>query len=187
MNQFQKKGWGLFPGQQPTEQIYLITRPHWLVLFKQILVWMLFAAIPLIFDTWVLPEFDFLHGSPPQEIINLVKTLYMMFLVAGLFSIWILYYLNYQIVTSERIVDVTQKSLLHHTTSELNLGRIQDVTAQIKGLVGNLFNYGNVYVQTAGEQARFEFDRVPNPHAVQKLILDLCEKLPDEQKIIKEL
>ena len=175
-----------FPGQQPSEQIFLVTRRHWLVLFREVIVWVLFAAIPLIFDAFVLPEFEFLRGSPAEEIINLIKTLYMMFLVAALFSIWILYYLNYQIVTNERIVDVTQKNLLHHTTSELSLGRLQDVTAEVRGVFGNLFNYGNVYVQTAGETARFEFDRVPNPHAVTKLILDLYERLPADRKVIKE-
>ncbi|OGE75638.1 MAG: hypothetical protein A3K06_00595 [Candidatus Doudnabacteria bacterium RIFCSPHIGHO2_01_52_17] len=180
-----QKARGLFPGQQPTERIYLATRPHWVALLKEIAVWLLFAALPIVFDAWILPEFEFLRTSPAQEIVNLIKTIYIMFLVGALFSIWILYYLNYQIITNERIVDVTQKNLLHHTTSELHLDRIQDVTAEISGLFGNLFNYGNVYVQTAGEQTRFVFDRVPRPHSVAKLILDLYERVPSEQKISK--
>ncbi len=175
----------LFPGQQPNEHIYLVTRRHWVVLAKEIAVWFLFVAILLALDNFVVPRYPILLEPPFTQILNLLKTVYLMFLLAGLFSIWILYYLNYQIVTNERIVDVTQKNLLYHTTSELHLSKLQDVTAEIRGVLGNLFNYGNVYVQTAGEMVRFEFDQVPNPHAVAKLILDLYEKLPPEQKIAK--
>ncbi len=174
----------LFPGQQENEQIYLLTRRHWMVLALEILVWLIFVTVLLGFDSFVAPQFSSLEQAPGLQIASLFKTIYLMFLLAALFSIWILYYLNYQIVTNERVVDVTQRNLLHHTTSELHLSRIQDVTAEIKGILGNFFNYGNVYVQTAGETTRFEFDRVPNPHAVAKLILDLYEKLPPEQKIM---
>lgn len=172
----------LFPGQQPQEKICLVTRRHWFVLGKEIGVWLVFASLLPLFDTYILGVFPVLQEPPAREIVNLFKTVYLMFLTAALFSIWILYYLNFQIVTNERVVDVTQKNLLHHTTSELHLGRIQDVTAEIRGIFGNMLNYGNVYVQTAGEATRFEFDSVPNPHAVAKLILDLYEKLPPEEK-----
>lgn len=175
----------LFPGQQANEQICLLTRPHWIVLAGKILIWLLFVAMLVYLDNYLAPNFPLLKVSPYFQIFGLLKIVYLMLLIVALFSIWILYYLNYQIITNERVVDVTQKSLLHHTTSELRLERIQDVTAEIKGLLGNFFDYGNVYVQTAGETVRFEFDRVPNPHNVEKLILDLYEKLPEEQKIIR--
>lgn len=176
----------LFPGQQENEEICLLTRRHWATLVPEIIIWLVFAAIPIWFDLVIVPRFPSLSEGIYLPIFNLVKTVYVMFLVGGLFYIWILYYLNFQIITNERIVDVTQKNLLHHTTSELHLGRIQDVTAEIKGFMGNLFNYGNVYIQTAGEQVRFEFDQVPNPHRIEKLILDLYEKLPAEEKMRTE-
>ncbi|MBI4050673.1 MAG: PH domain-containing protein [Candidatus Doudnabacteria bacterium] len=175
-----------FPGQQADEKIYLVTRRHWAVLAREILIWLIFVVLLLAYDGYVVPRYPVLNQQPYLQIADFVKTVYLMFLLAGLFTIWILYYLNYQIVTNERIVDVTQRNLLHHTTSELHLGRIQDVTAEVKGIFGNLFDYGNVYVQTAGETARFEFDQVPNPHAVEKLILDLYEKLPAEKKVVQE-
>lgn len=176
----------LFPGQQPNEKIYLVTRQHWVVFAQPFAVWLLFVALLMIFDTVAVPRAPFLAQPPVVQIIDLLKSIYLLILMGALFTIWILYYLNFQIVTNERIVDVTQKNLLLHQTAELHLGRVQDVTAEIKGILGNFFNYGNIYVQTAGETARFEFDRVPNPHGVQKLILDLYEQLPPEAKIIKE-
>lgn len=176
----------LFPGQQPDEKIHLITRQHVFVLFKQLAVWLLFVALLILFDNFALTAFPNLQKDPAVQIVNLFKTIYLMFLVAAAFSVWILYYLNVQIVTNERVVDITQKNLLFHTTSELNLARIQDVTAEIKGVFGTFFNFGNVYVQTAGETARFQFDNVADPHHVAKIILDLYEALPPEEKIKPE-
>lgn len=176
----------LFPGQQPQEKICLITRPHWVVLARRLLLWLLFVALLFVADSLVAAQFPFLLTSPYVFIFNLAKTLYLMFLVAGAFSLWILYYLNYQIVTSERIVDITQDNLLSHSLVEFNLARVQDVTAEMKGIWGNLFNFGNVFVETAGEHARFEFNDIPDPHRVAKLILDLYEELPAERRAEKE-
>lgn len=172
----------LFPGQQEHEQILLVTRKHWMVLAKEVAVWLLFVAILMLFDNVVIPHYPILTRAPMIQIVNLVKSIYLMFLVGGIFTIWILYYLNYQIVTNERVVDVDQKSLLHHSTTEVHLSQVEDVTSEIKGFLGNFLNYGHVYVQTAGAKARFEFDYVPNPNAVVKLILDLYAQLPEEKK-----
>ena len=176
----------LFPGQQPDEKICLVTREHWFVLAQRIFVWLIFVVLFVLFNAWAAPNFPFLAEPPAAATVNLFKTIYLMLLVVGLFTVWILYYLNAQIITDQRIVDIAQKNVLFHTTSELNLGRVQDVTAEIKGVFGTFFNYGNVYVQTAGEQARFQFDRVPNPDRVAKQILDLFEALPPEKKVIHE-
>ena len=176
----------LFPGQQVNEQICLSIRAHWLTLVPKTAVWIIFAILPVVLDIYILPAMPILSQSPAIQVVDLLKSLYLMALITALFAIWILYYLNYQIVTNERIVDMTQKNLLYHTVSEVNLSRIQDVTAEIRGVFGTLFNYGNVFVQTAGEMERFKFDDVPDPHRVAKLILDLYEKLPQEQKQLAE-
>ncbi|TSA46415.1 PH domain-containing protein [bacterium] len=175
----------LFPGQQAGEKIYLVTRAHGMVLFVRYLMWLVFVGLLIGFDNYIIPSFPLLSQDPFPSIINMGRTIYLMGLVAGAFALWVLYYLNFQIVTNERVVDMTQKNLLNHTTSELNLNRIQDVTAEVKGFLGTFFDYGNVYVQTAGEVERFEFEKVPHPHAVAKLVLDLYEQLPSEQKQLR--
>lgn len=169
-----------FPGQQPNEKIYLVTRAHWLTLVPKFLVWLFFAALPVIFDGFAVKTQPLLQQETATDIINLFKSIYLMALVIAVFAIWILYYLNYQIITNERVVDMTQKNLLYHTISEVHLSRIQDVTAEIKGIFGTFFDFGYVYIQTAAEKERFVFDNVPNPHYVAKLVLDLYEKLPKE-------
>ena len=126
----------------------------------------------------MVQQFPFLNAPQALKIANLIKSIYLMYLIAGIMTIWILYYLNYQIITNERLVDVDQKNLLYHSTTEIHLAQIEDVSSEIKGILGNLFNYGHVYVQTAGTKTRFEFDYVPDPNAVVKQISDLYQQIP---------
>jgi hypothetical protein len=175
----------MFPGQQEDEEICLVVREHWMVLFFRIAAWLVFVGIMLFLD-WMIDMYaPALRTTPYVTYINLIKSIYLMFLVLGLLIIWVIYYLNVQIVTNKRIVDITQNSLLHHRISELHLSRIEDVTAEVKGILGTFLNYGNVYIQTAAETERFTFNRVPSPTAIEKLILDLYEELPDDQKEFK--
>ncbi len=167
----------LFPGQQPMERIYLITRPHWITLALKLAIWLVFVAVFIFLDAAVFSVLD--QGS--VAVVNVIKSVYLMFLLAGLFTIWILYYLNYQIITNERVVDVDQKNILNRLTSELHLYNLQDVSVEVKGIIATVFDFGTVYIQTAGVKQNFEFEDIPNPHAVAKLILDLYEKLPKDQ------
>jgi hypothetical protein len=175
----------LFPGQQASEKIYLIIRMHWFMLVSKLLAWALFVAILIIGDILIGRFAPSLLVSPYVEYYNLLKSIYVMCLMLGLLIVWVMYYLNVQIVTNERVVDITQTSLLHHTISELHLSNLQDVTGEVKGFFPTFLNFGDVYLQTAGESKRFEFCMVPDPTAVEKLILDLYEKLPAEQKAKK--
>src|SRR3990167_4877239 len=168
-----------FPGQQEGERIHLVTRPHWIILAIKIAIWLFFVVLFALSD-YLAEAIPALTQTPYLSAFNLLKTIYLMFLATALFYIWIIYYLNYKIVTNERVVDVDQRNLLLHTMSELHLSQVQDVTAEIKGFFGNIFDYGSVYVQSAGAKVQFEFENVPNPHAVAKLILDLYEKIPKQ-------
>jgi len=172
----------LFPGQQPEERIYLVLHIHWIVLASRILIWLMFAAFLALGDWLVTTYIPILKTPPYVGYIDLLKSVYVMFLTLGLLIVWVMYYLNIQIITNERVVDITQRSLIHHTISELHLSRIEDVTAEVSGIFGTLLDYGHVYVQTAGETERFIFHQVPNPQAIEKLILDLYEQLPKEEK-----
>ncbi len=172
----------LFSGQQDDEQVFLVLREHWFILATKLFLWFIFVVLLVVAElaiTQYLPE---LREDPYVQFLNLAQTIYLMFLALSLLMIWILYYLNVQYVTNERVVDICQKSLLHHTISELHLNRIQDVTAEVHGLLQTFLDFGNVFMQTAGETERFKFMNVSNPTKISRLILDLYDKLPPEEK-----
>jgi anion-transporting ArsA/GET3 family ATPase len=71
--------------------------------------------------------------------------------------------------------------------------QIQDVNAEVDGFMATLLHFGNVHIQTAGEQPNFVFESVPHPYEVSKKILDLHEvylarkERESEDSIEKEL
>ncbi len=172
----------LFPSQLDDERIYLVVREHWVLLFGKLLIWLAFAAVLLAFEHYgpiYLPGyFDGQTGS----IVRLFFQVYTIFLALSLFIIWLLYYLNIQVITNVRVVDIDQTGLFSHVVSELHIEKIEDVTSETRGIFGTLFNFGNVYIQTAGTKERFVFDNVPQPAVIEKTILDLYEKLPDKKE-----
>jgi ABC-type multidrug transport system fused ATPase/permease subunit len=166
----------LFPSQQEGETVYLVLREHWVYLFLKILVWFFFAVVLVIFNRFANQYVPNLFLDRVGDITKLFTQIYTMFLALSLFLIFVVYYLNVQIITNIRIVDIDQVGLFSHRISELHIDKIEDVTSEVDGILGTLFNYGNVFIQTAAAVDQFEFSNIPNPAAVEKLILDLYEK-----------
>ncbi len=172
----------LFPNQLEGEKVYLIVRQHWFVFFKKVLIWLLFAFMLLLFRRFGAQNVPGLFEGEIGEVTRLFMQVYTLFLILSLFIIWLLYYLNVQIITDKRIIDIDQVGLFFHEVSELHIENIEDVTSDVSGLLGTLFNYGMVYVQTAASKERFEFDLVPNPSDINKLLLKIYKNLPHYAK-----
>jgi hypothetical protein len=62
--------------------------------------------------------------------------------------------------------------MLIRKVSQLSLANVEDVTSEQRGIFSNMFNYGVLNIETAGEQANFNFGYCPNPHRIAKIILD---------------
>ncbi|MEK7161996.1 MAG: PH domain-containing protein [Patescibacteria group bacterium] len=175
----------LFPSQLETETVYLVVREHWVALFLKFLVWVFFAVALVLFNRFAGAYVPAIFEGSWGNITMLGVQIYTLFLTLALFLIFVFYYLNIQIITNIRIVDIDQVGLFSHTISELHIDKIEDVTSNTNGILGTIFNYGDIYVQTAGTVERFEFDNVPNPADIEKLILDLYEKNSNFAKKLK--
>jgi uncharacterized membrane protein YdbT with pleckstrin-like domain len=75
------------------------------------------------------------------------------------------------VLTEERLLDITRTpfGLFGETRRTADLDRIQNITFEKPGLLANLLNFGNLRIQTAGQED-FTFDRVPRPESVQREI-----------------
>ncbi len=172
----------LFPSQLDDEKIHIVVRQHWVVLFKKLFIWFFFALALVLFRKYGQTVFPGLFQNDIGKITTLFTQVYTLFLTLSLYLIWMLYYLNVQIITNLRIVDIDQVGLFSHEVSELHIENIEDVTSNVSGILGTIFNYGDVFVQTAGSKERFEFSDVPNPGSINKLVLDLYEQIPPEKR-----
>ena len=94
----------------------------------------------------------------------------MLVLLAGVMALILLlatwlYSRNKIIVSNKNVTQVMQRGLFSRKISELSLGSVEDVTADKHGLMATLFNYGDLRIETAGEQNNFVFTYCPNPDA----------------------
>jgi hypothetical protein len=98
---------------------------------------------------------------------------YLITLAMAVYS-YLSWFYNVWIITSERVIDIDFMPLIGRKISETALENVQDVTEMSAFFLASAFNYGNMRLQTAGEQMRFEFRYAPNPSWLRDKILDLA-------------
>jgi hypothetical protein len=162
-----------FKEQHENEKVLKVLHRHWFNVFIQFLV--IIFGVAAIFGSWALivmfyPELSASVGGP--QTLAFIETTALIFIWFYAFLIWIDYYLDIWIITDERIVNIEQKGLFLREASDLQLTKIQDVTTNVTGLIPTMMNYGDVYVQTAGEIERFHLRQIPDPYAVKSLIME---------------
>jgi uncharacterized membrane protein YdbT with pleckstrin-like domain len=172
--------------QQPGERTQIALRPH-PITFLSTICFFLVAAIAPPIAAWILLDGSFPEFQNPLATVASVlgAGTYYVCLWMFLFTQFVTHYLDVNVVTDKRIVHIIQVGLFSRKVSELDLGRVQDVTSEVHGIIATMLNYGNVIVQTAGEHERFIFEKVPNPHGARERILELSHR--DRQTEAKEI
>ena len=164
------------PNKLPGEKALKIMRKDFIVFFIKVLFFISLVALSAAFGFIMMFLFPLLIYQPMfYAIIVLSISAYSLFIWLFFFFIFIDYYLNVYIITSERIIDIRQLGFFSRTISEQRLYRIQDVTSEVKGVLPTIFKYGNIYIQTAGEVERFFFEQIPNPDQIRDYIIKLAE------------
>ena len=87
------------------------------------------------------------------------------------------------IITSENLMLVVQKDLLHRKISRLALTDIEDVTAEQQGLLPTLFDYSKLVIETAGAQVYFSFNYCPRSSYVAKELIDAKEDIVEGKEV----
>lgn len=161
-----------FDSQETGERIILLLRQHIIVLILPIITIILMIFAPILIGAGaVFFRIDFsslLTGI--QQLIIVV--FWYLFIFAFAIYKFIFWDFNIYILTNERIIDYDFRGILHKQTSFAKLGQIQDVTPKMIGFFSTFFNYGDIYVQTAGERQEFDFHKVPKPDEVSNRILE---------------
>ncbi len=173
-----------------TEKTYAIVHRHWFDLFSRF--------IPIILFVLTTTGVAFTFLGPLSESIDtqIIPVIYFLvsfsYLIAWIYSffLWVDYFLDIWVITSARVINVEQKGLFARNTSELDYTHIQDVTSEIEGIIQTLFNYGDVYVQTASNENRFMFRHVAHPEKIKTLVMHLnrqaISKRAHPEALVKE-
>lgn len=159
-----------FESREKEEKIVLLLRQHPIINLK----WILITGV-LLFVPTVVSYFGVLSQLPSgfQFVITLSWYLITMAYALQGFLGW---YFNVYMVTNQRVIDIDFYNLIDKKVSDADIDKIQDMSYTSFGVLRLLFNFGDVFIQTAAEVSEFDFLAVPDPQRVVKIINDLKDK-----------
>ena len=151
------------------EEVYLLLRSHPFTQIGWILSSIFFFIVLFILNFFI------------QSFFNLGQILIMnLFSIIFILSyIWfnvLNWYFNVGIVTSIRVIDIDFYAILYKEITIAQLEKIEDITVKSGGYFESIFDYGSIFIQTAGTEENIEFINVPHPTDAVQLINKLLRK-----------
>lgn len=160
------------------EEIILIQRRHWLPFLNTIIGLLFLGILPFIVFNFnvLLPE------NIQTAFLNYSKY-YFFFSFSFIFILWLIfviawtnYYLDFVIITNKRIIDIEQFSLFHRDEAELRFEDVEDIKVEIIGFIQSVLKFGNINIQSAGENREIILKNIPNPYEIKNIIAKQIEK-----------
>jgi len=163
-----------FETQGEDENVILFLRQHIIVLIPQIILGLVFFFIPVLVFPFL---FRFVEGAAaiPGRYVMIMTIFWYEALFGYLLASFIHWYFNIFIVTNYRVIDIDFLYLLYKKFAEAKIEKIQDISFRTGGIVATMFNYGDVFIQTASEVPNFVFEKVPRPSDVVHVVSDLTQ------------
>ncbi len=141
-----------FDGQREGEELLFVFRRHIIAMrkgFYGLLIPMALGAIPfLVWQDKLELLWVFIGGFG----IGLILFFYH-------FIIW---YFTYYIVTDERIRQITRRGFFGKDVVELRLSKIQNISYNIPGFFGEVFQFGTIVIQTIVGDLVIRYVEKPN-------------------------
>jgi len=158
-----------FSFQEQHESVLLLLRAHPITQLPWIIGAGLLLALPLVFSGLI----NLLPLSNNQILIIII--LWYAFCLGFILNRFYYWFFNMGIVTSVRIIDIDCYNLLDTESTSTVIEKIEELQKKSLGIFSTWFDYGSVFIQTAGEMPNIEFLNVPKPAQVVQIINGLME------------
>lgn len=159
-----------FEERASEEKIIIVARPHWFTNVSWILTTIFLVLAPTLLKYVPIIE------AIPEKFQMLGIMAWYLITLAFAFEKFLSWWFDVYIITDERVIDISFNNLLNKKFSEAKIGMIQDVTSRVSGVSQTMFNYGTIYIQTAAEVAEIQFEMIPNPEKIIKVLQILREE-----------
>lgn len=155
---------------EPNEEILYIVCKHWIILLQ---TWWLLAILIILAIVTL-----FVGGMAQIPVIFSVTTAcgILMIGLQYIFTDWLNNELDILIITTRRIIQYEQISLLQRTIVQASIDQIQEVHAITSGFFGNLLRYGWLNIKTAGDASDFMLDKIPKPLETSRIVHGFIDK-----------
>ncbi|KKR33728.1 MAG: hypothetical protein UT63_C0012G0007 [Candidatus Gottesmanbacteria bacterium GW2011_GWC2_39_8] len=168
-----------FETQEAGEQIILLLRKHWITTLPWIASGLiLFITPPIIFP--IIGLSGMLPGFIPSGYLSFIFAGWYLLSFGFVLVNFILWYFSVDIVTEERIIDISFSNILYKKLSETRIRKLEDVSMRTGGFIRSVLDFGDVHLQTAGNEENFEFLAVPHPREIVRIVNELMGKEEEE-------
>lgn len=152
-----------FESQVADEQIVLLVRAHpitqlpWII--NGLFLFILLVLLNVLFSSYLsINQILFINISS------------VVFILSYYWFKFLSYFFNVGLVTQNRVVDIDFHAVIYKEVTEARISNVEDITAKSGGYFASLFNFGNVFIQTAGTHVNIEYNNVPKPSEIVKII-----------------
>ena len=152
------------------EEIVAKVHRHWLFIVTRLIALALMLAVPPVVAALLGMLGIALFADAGLFALMTLWALWGLVLWVMFWQFWTTYYMDIWVITNRRIIDIDYLRLFDRNIAMVRLERVQDVTTHVRGIVGTLFRYGSVVVQTAGSDKEFVIDQIANPEALRDVI-----------------
>lgn len=162
----------------PDETILRIVHRHFFSFVDDAFSIIFMFALPLVFAIGMLyfiPSQIVDAIFPENPNVGIIFVTLTGMLVAWLYAWWRWtdHFLNVIVISNERIYEVKQRGFFRREVGSFGLDRIQNITTTQKGIIATAFNFGDLYIETAGENENLNMLTVPNPSELKQFINEL--------------
>jgi len=153
------------------EEVLLVTRRHWLVLLREILVELTFVGFTLLIVSILIAS------SAGNPLVGLGYLLILIPLVSLVRDT--LYWSHHMyIVTNLRVIQVI--GIFNKNVTDSSLEKVNDVKLE-QSWLGRMFNYGDIEVLTASELGVNRFTMIGSPIRFKTALLNAKIRLEEAQ------
>ncbi len=160
----------IYEGEDADEVALLFLRRDFITNIPWIVTTLVALILPLF-----LGQLTITNSIPPRFWIIIIAFYYVFIIGYAIYS-FINWFYNISLITERDVVDVDYSHITYKNIAVATYEAIQDVEYIQSGFLRNFFDFGDVFVQTAGHRANIEFLRVPKPGKVADIINDQKKK-----------
>lgn len=163
------------------ERLIMTLRKHWLVFLIQSFGFILAALIPFIvmgiFDARIFAYLasNGLASAPANALVMFAVCAWEMIILCVFAVATTNYFLDIVFVTNRRIIDLDQKGLFARDIAIMPIDQMQDIKIEVLGILATFFNFGNLYIQTAGKDKEIAVRGLRNPQEAKDAILNFYQ------------
>jgi len=126
--------------------------------------------VVLVFVLFLLPH---IHGAIeiPISFLTIGLLVYLAVIMLTILAGWYTYSRTEVIITDQFLIAVDQFSFFNRKISQLELHRIQDMRVDRQGFWRTIIDFGDITIETAGEDENFLLQKLAYPEEIAEDLL----------------